>query len=151
MQDAEFVVRFLTLFELWRTFKGDLRESMDKFMERHQRAPLDELTNFEDSFLRAISRCEGYWGTHAFHRVDRGSWRDQALAGMYDAQMIAAANLGEPKAEVLSGRRTEIVASTRQLFADSQFETAVRVGTNTPRSVRLRVTAVMNLLESITG
>src|SRR5690606_25725607 len=46
MQDAEFVLRFLTMREVWQNFSGDFRSEMDRFMVRHRDANKAKLAEF---------------------------------------------------------------------------------------------------------
>jgi hypothetical protein len=148
MVDVEYVVRFLTLHESWRGFSGSLRDSMDSFMARHVKPTPDELRSFRADFRRSLSGCTDIWGANAFKRPDGPGWRDQALAGMYDAQMIAIAELSDNQLPRAIERKGEIVAGTRDLFSDPEFESAVRTATNTPSKIFYRVTAMLKLLNS---
>jgi Protein of unknown function DUF262 len=147
MQDAEYVLRFLTLSATWRTFSGDFARSMDAFMEEHQNASGAHLQSLRESFLSALSWCERLWGTHAFNRPEKGGWRDQTLAGVFDAEMVAVALLPPSILRSLVGK--DVPSATRELFRDGQFETAVRQGTNTPGRVRYRIDKMSNALRAI--
>ncbi|QQQ80466.1 DUF262 domain-containing protein [Saccharothrix sp. 6-C] len=149
MTDVEFVLRYLTLTEEWQNFSSDYRKSMDNFMERHEDASSREVAEYKLSFQRSIGYCESIWGEFAFKRPDKNSWRDQALAGMYDAQMVAIGLLTDKQAEAAVRRRTSVIDGTRDLFNDDEFETAVRVATNTPSRVRLRVERMYDLLRTV--
>ena len=148
MVDVEYVVRFLTLHESWTGFSGSLRDSMDSFMARNVKPTPDELIAFREDFKRSIHGCMNLWGNNAFKRPDGPGWRDQALAGMYDAQMIAVAELSDNELFNTLDHKAQIVAGTRELFADPEFESAVRTATNTPSKIFDRVTAMINLLRS---
>ncbi|MEU5260208.1 DUF262 domain-containing protein [Amycolatopsis sp. NPDC021455] len=148
MTDVEFVLRFLTLREQWENFSGDFRRSMDRFMAMHQKADAKRIDEYSASFLRSLKICQSIWGPHAFKRPDRGTWRDQALAGMYDAQMVAVDSLNETEAESVLARSDKVVRATRDLFADPEFEASVRVATNTPARVKLRIARMTDLLKA---
>ncbi|MFF4831435.1 DUF262 domain-containing protein [Streptomyces sp. NPDC001315] len=149
MVDVEMVLRFLTLRENWKSFSGDLRSSMDKFMERHRRPNDDVLQEYSGSFQRSMLACSEIWGTFAFKRPDRDGWRDQMLAGMYDAQMIAVDMLSDSQIQVLRGRSEAVTEETRRLFDDREFEGAVRVATNTPSRIFFRVKEMHHLLVKV--
>lgn len=85
-------------------------------------------------------------GDNAFRRPVDGGWRDQTLAGMWDAQMIAVDTLSAGERASAIERREEIISATRAAFNDSRFEQAVRVATNTPSSVRLRIRTMIETL-----
>lgn len=145
MLDAEYVLRYLTLAASWETFSGDLAKSMDEFMDENQHADGPRLRRFDLSFRRAIGWCEKLWGDHAFNRPDGAGWRDQTLAGMYDAEMVAVSQFSNDQLDSLDS--AEVLEMTRALFEDQSFDTAVRVGTNSPRRVRYRIE---RLYESLT-
>lgn len=146
MQDLEYVLRFLTLTGSWERFSGDLARSMDLFMERHQYAGPEELNAMSSSFRRTIEAAEEIFGALAFNRPEGNGWRSQALAGLYDAQMIALHELQNRDLRALAARPERAVSAVRGLFGDREFENAVRVGTNTPSRIRFRTTAMIQAL-----
>ncbi len=150
MTDIEFVLRYLTLKETWQNFSGDFRWSMDLYMEVHQSPGDDELSAIGAQFNRALGTCENLWGVHAFKRPEKDGWRDQALAGMYDTQMVAASLLSDDEIRVLSAAKDELVHATRQLFLDDEeFDAAVRVATNTPTRVRYRIGRLLDTMREL--
>lgn len=149
MLDAEFVLRFLTLRESWKSFSGDLRKSMDNYMAHNQTPAVAALGAHEDRFTQALAWCQHLWGARAFQRPVAGGWRDQALAGMYDAQMVAVTEL--PDASLRRLEPAKVLSATRRLFDDDQFERAVREGTNTPQRVRYRISELKRRLTDLAG
>ncbi|MCY1652877.1 DUF262 domain-containing protein [Streptomyces sp. JH010] len=149
MADVEMVLRFLTLRESWDTFSGDLRSSMDNFMEMYAKGNSLTLQECSRAFQRSISACESLWGNKAFKRPDRDGWRDQMLAGMFDAQMIAVDQLSDEQIKRLARQRNEVLRTTRELFERPEFEAAVRVATNTPSRIYLRIAEMRNALLAV--
>lgn len=148
MQDAEYVLRFLTLHSSWERFSGSLSRSMDDFMFDHRDIDGPNLAALIEPFGVAIARTAMLWGNVAFQRWDGQRWRQQALAGLYDAQMIAATLLTEAELVAISPKQSHIIAATLELFSDAEFEEAVRIGTNTPSRIKYRIDRVYNLLIS---
>lgn len=146
MQDAEYVLRFLTLRQSWEKFSGSLSRSMDDFMLSRRDIDADEADQTIEPFNEAIRRTSALWGDIAFQRWDGQRWRQQALAGLYDAQMIAASILSPAQIEVVSSKQRQIVAAMKRLFQVSEFEEAVRLGTNTPARIRFRIERVRDML-----
>ncbi|WP_275776305.1 DUF262 domain-containing protein [Paenarthrobacter sp. Y-19] len=147
MADAEFVLRYFTLERSWRNSRGELRVEMDQFMRENRFADPSQLRRLADSFRRSIESAHVIWGPDAFKRPGR----NQALAGMYDAQMLALHELGvkNPSAlEPFAGRIREI---TWDLFRDKAFDEAVRQGTNTPSRLRLRTERMLEVLHFAIG
>jgi hypothetical protein len=149
MEDVEVVLRFLTLRDQWEKFSGDYRRSMDTYMGRHQSDTSRDLDDLAARFNLSLARCERLWGSHAFKRPDGPGWRDQFLAGLYDAEMLACDALTPAEANSLAKKKQTVLKATRDLFSESDFESAVRQATNTPQRVRLRVRRMAQMLKHL--
>ena len=68
------------------------------------------------------------------------------IGGVYDAQMVAVDLLDDTQLGRLAARR--VVTATQQLFRDPDFDTSVRLSTNTSARVRYRIMRMIDLLES---
>jgi|GEM_PF-492639 len=147
MVDAEYILRFLALSQDWKSFRGDLRGAFDEFMQQHRFAPAKSLDNFSNRFISCIVSAEAIWGHWAFKRPGR----DQTLAGLYDAQMVALAELGPQVHKILIGKRELVARETDRLFDNQRFDEAVRIGTNTPARLRDRITTMIDVLTRIAG
>lgn len=146
MQDAEYVLRFLTLRQSWHEFSGSLSRSMDDFMlDNRERAEKDVLSIIKP-FQDTIDRTALLWGDVAFQRWDGQRWRQQALAGLYDAEMIGASLLTPEQVDSVSRKKSQVVLGTKDLFSNAEFEEAVRLGTNTPSRIRYRIERIRDLL-----
>ena len=149
MQDAEFVLRFLTLNRSWLNFSGSLSRSMDSFMLENSRLDEDAVAALVAPFHKAIQRTSTLWGENAFQRWDGQKWRQQALAGLYDAEMIAAAMLTDEQVSAVAKSRSDVLEATKDLFNQPEFEEAVRLGTNTPSRIRFRIQEISSMLLSL--
>ena len=149
MQDAELVLRFLTLRENWQHFSGSFSRSMDQFMIRNSHLTEKDSCELVEKFTSVISRVEELWGNFAFQRWDRQQWRQQALAGLYDAQMIACDQISDHRFEKLRSIQNQVIAETQKLFDDPAFEEAVRLGTNTPSRMTYRVKSTLTSLTNL--
>ncbi|MCA1408139.1 DUF262 domain-containing protein [Ensifer sp. IC3342] len=147
MQDAEYVLRFMTLYRDWRDFSGSLSKSMDTFMLKFRDASAEVIQRFSDDFRLNLNATYDIWGNYAFQRWDGQRWRQQALAGLFDAQMIAVASLEPHEVASAIGNRNNILEATKALFETSEYEEAVRLGTNTPSRLRYRVEATRHMLQ----
>ncbi|WP_405967252.1 DUF262 domain-containing protein [Streptomyces sp. NBC_00015] len=148
MTDAEYVLRFFTLRDNWEVFSGSLARSMDGFMLANHRRGVIFREDLHSSFLDALDLCQRIWGKNAYRRPTApGVWRDQTLAGMYDAQMVAVSTLSDQQRIHALRSASEIARVTQNEFlTDSQFEKSVRVATNTPSSVVYRIRKVRDIL-----
>lgn len=151
MEDVELVLRFFTLLDEWNAFSGDYRRSMDRYMAENERTSPKQRAQLALTFNVALDRCEALWDVHAFRRPEGQGWRDQDLAGLYDAEMIAAHSLTQAQFESLAARPDAVIKATRRLFRDSTFEAAVRTATNTPQRVHYRVSTMTEALRKLAG
>ena len=149
MNDVEYVLRFLTLNERMESFSGSLSGEMDDFMRHHQNPSAKVLSDISTSFSTTIARCEKLWGNRAFRRPEGNDWRDQTLAGMYDAQMLAASAISEVVFQKAADQTSILMNKTRKLFQDPEFDKAARAGTNTLARIRYRVRKMKEALEEI--
>lgn len=143
MTDAEFVLRFFALADRWKRFSGDIRLTLDNYMLENKEATGSELARLRRSFNNAVEVSEAIWGENAF----KWPGRDQSLAGLFDAQMIAIAELGPSKQSELVRASTRVRENTSELFTDHEFEESVRQATNTPTRLRYRVKRLIAALE----
>ena len=149
MTDVEMVLRFLSLRANWQAFSGDYRRSMDEFMAKNKKPSSLELKKFRTAFVSSISRCQKLWGKNAFRRYDITSYRDQFLAAIYDAEMIAVAGLSEARFAAVLAEKSKVISETKAIFKDIKFEDSVRVSTNSPARVRYRIEKVVHMLHNI--
>lgn len=152
MTDAEWVLRFFAMKATWKRFSGDYRQSMDDFMDDHANESQTYLRALHSSFTRSIEACETVFGRNAFKRPERGGWRDQAIAGVYDAEMVAFAELSDARLAAAVARRKALVSSVVNLFdTDIVFDQATRQATNTPGRVRYRVSKMLEAIRQSSG
>ena len=149
MLDVEMALRFFTFREQWMNFSGNSRGAMDSFMAKNRKPTAATLLKFESRFNEVLGYCSDIWGQNAFRRYTAGAFRDQFLASMYDAQMIAVDSLTPATIKTVISKKSSVLTATKKLFSDKRFEEAVRASTNTPSRVRYRIESVVNLLKSI--
>lgn len=149
MDDAEYVLRYFALKNAWQTFSGSLRGELDGFMIKNQHAKPALIKELREDFIRSLDACQAIWKEHAFRRHIGAEWRSQFLAGMYDAQMLAVAEMTDATVNKAITESATTVAHTAALFNNKDFEKSVRQGTNTPSFVRNRVNALMQMLQSL--
>lgn len=149
MLDVESVTRFFALADQWEAFGGSFRGALDQYMLENYTLGPSAVRVHEKRFNRAISACESIWGNLAFKRYDGVQWRDQMLGAIYDAQMVAIDMMTDRDLARLARSSAEVIEATEILFGDSEFDSAVRLGTNTPSRVRLRVERIQALFHAV--
>lgn len=146
MLDAEYVLRFLMLSEGWQNFKGDFREALDSFAFNNRDSNAAIIRRFEVKFNRAIGACENIFGSQAFRRP---GGRDEAIAAMYDAEMVALSRLTDAQLKTLHTKTAAVWESLSKLAEDSEFEKSVRSGTNTPGRVKYRISSMIAMFDEV--
>lgn len=144
MTDAEFVLRFFALEGSWKTFSGGLRETMDQFMLENRFMESESVDEKSRVFRECIEAAEAIWGSEAFKRPGR----DQALAGVFDAQMLALASLSSTDRSNAVKKSDAVQRALALKFdQDQTFDESVRRATNTPERLRYRVRTVIEALK----
>ena len=149
MQDVESALRFLCISNEWDHFSGDMRRSLDSFAAKNQNSTPVKLANAKARFSLALERCEILWGLNAFRRYDVKGYRDQFISAVYDAEMVAASELTEPKFRLLKSKKVAVGQATLKLFKDDRFVDSVRVSTNSPSRVIYRISKVKEMLAEV--
>lgn len=144
MTDAEFVLRFFTLTTGWREFRGELRTEMDRFMSQNRFLDDTSVDRYRRSFSVCMNTAEAIWGDEAFKRPGR----DQALAGLFDAQLIGLSEIPGSEHRNLIRHRTLVKRGFASLWDDAEFDEAVRRATNTPQRLAYRTQAALRVFES---
>lgn len=149
MEDAEYVLRYFALRNSWQTFSGSLRGELDGYMAKNQHIKPAGIKTLREDFIRSVDACRQIWKEYAFKRHTGTGWRSQFLAGMYDAEMLAASELTKSQLATAVSKSGAAVKRTAALFENAEFEKSVRQGTNTPSFVRNRVKSVIEMLRSL--
>lgn len=146
MQDAEYVLRFMALDTDLEGFRGSLSKAMDDFMLKTLHSSGTKALELGQRFKLALDRCQALWEEKAFRRPDGPSWRDQTLAGMYDAQMLSCVRINEEEFRRACKGKNALLQRTRDLFEEQDFDESVRSGTNTPARIQYRVKRMNEIL-----
>jgi Protein of unknown function DUF262 len=147
MRDAEFVLRFFTFRNSWSSFRGGIRRTMDKFMDDNREASPENLEGMRKEFQRTLAVVMNIFGEGTFRRwvPEKGSWRRQVIASLYDAQMFSCQYFREEHVEAV---RDDILERYKMLFEAPEFRRTIDAATNTPALFKERISQVKILLEN---
>jgi hypothetical protein len=69
-----------------------MRRTMDNYMEENRNMPDDELSKLAREFDRTLNIVASVFGDGTFRRwsPEKGVWRRQVIASLFDAQMFAS-------------------------------------------------------------
>lgn len=147
MDDVEHVLRFLTVFYTWQDPSGKLSDRMDRFMAEHRYSNTDE---YKFIFHKAIEGCQSIWGQYAFKKFVSGTWREQFISPLFDAQMAAVASLTDSEIQILSAQQNTVIDTTVQLFEENEeFLKSISQSTNNASAISTRISSILTMLNNI--
>ncbi|MFG2614451.1 DUF262 domain-containing protein [Streptomyces anulatus] len=147
MKDVELVLRYFTLRDSWRDFRGSMMYALNRHMSEH--AHVDDAVLMENraDFLTTLQKSITAFGPDLFRRQNRsGRPSPRIVVSIFDAQMLT---VREFSIEQLSRRTEEIQQGMRALFRDERFIESIGSHTNSPHSLHYRIEAVAHMLRSI--
>lgn len=149
MRDVEFILRYFTFRDSWKSYSGQMRSQLDKFMDSHRNASSTEINEMRQDFLDRLAVIEASFGEYAFKRWDpkRRQWRrNTILASLFDAEIFACRNL---TVEQVAPYHEEIIRGTQNLFLDPDFRQAIDAATNTPSYFKRRIEMMKRMIENV--
>lgn len=150
MRDAELVLRYFAFRKDWVTFSGGMKRHMDHFMFTYRNPDRKLLKELRDDFLKTLDVVDACFDGNAFNRwqPEKGTWRRQVLASLYDAQMFACQGR-DP--DVARGRKDILTEELKKLFEAEEFRRAIDAATNTPSYFRARIELMSRMLDRVLG
>ncbi|SFR44327.1 Protein of unknown function DUF262 [Marinobacter gudaonensis] len=147
MDDLELILRFFTIHDRWQSFGKKIAIAMDDFMAENQFGDVGRLRNL---FNFSIEGCQRIWGELAFQKPLNNGWRDQLIAPLFDAQMVAVSLIDEARVSELEEHSDEVLNATRELYYnDPEFHKAVTQATGDSLAIRNRISKLKNMLETV--
>ncbi len=145
MNDVELVLRYFAFRDYWTEFDGGITRRLDSYMADNKNMAGDEINDAHNDFLNTLSVVDAIWEDNAFRRwnPETGKWRNQILASLFDAQMLACRGLS--KIEVYE-KRDEILLKFQHLFENKEFQKAIKA--SIPEYFKLRVNLVKDIVLS---
>ena len=117
---------------------------MDDYMAKFSNPSSNWIKETKRQFIDTLDTVYSIWGESTFQRPQR----EQALAGVYDAQMLAIASFDDDARQKLIKCHKGIVADWLELFNNENFYEAVTNGTNAKGRLIYRVSTLEDLLRS---
>ncbi|KKI99431.1 DUF262 domain-containing protein [Prochlorothrix hollandica] len=150
MDDLELVLRFFTIRSRWENFGKKISVAMDNFMSENQFIEFNKVQELRESFNYSIQRCQRIWGEHSFQKPLNSGWREQLIAPLFDAQMVAVSLLSQERISGLERAQAAVLNATRALYEnDAEFHKSVSQSTGDSLAIRNRVSKLLNMLETV--
>ncbi|WP_432799924.1 DUF262 domain-containing protein [Poriferisphaera sp. WC338] len=157
MADAELLLRHLTIKNGYNretggisTYTGNMRSSLNRYMESAKKTVASELNMVKDEFLRSTYNVLGVFGNNAFHRIDEtGNFDGRLNRAIMDAILVA---FGYFDNDDLVSRKDDIKEMLRVLInEDVEFLDAITVRTSQKGKMEYRVHTFTCQLAKIIG
>ncbi len=148
MLDAEYVLRFFTLRDMWNHFPGAMKDAMDMFMEKYQNCGVEKINSLRNIFVDSLEICEAIWGDDSFKRPDGDVYRNQILQGLYDVQLVPFSFFQDQKALILSKKQKIRDSFSEALLTDNVFQEAIRQFTSNPVRVQYRISKMIEVIKN---
>lgn len=147
MVDVQYVLRFFTIKEYWKTFPGNMDKAMDKFMSANYKNSPQIIDAQKKDFLESLRFCEAVWGKEGFLKPNSNK---RVLQGFYDIEMVCASMLSSKQKNRLISKKTEIKNTlTKALKEDEDFSESVTQFTSNPFNVEYRISKFSEILKAI--
>lgn len=146
MSDVEYVLRYFTLKKKWNNFNGNMRVSMDNFMEENIDIAQQELDSFEDEYIKVLELCEAVWEDRAFKRPDG---RNEIIQGIYDAQTVGLSYFLHKKDDIINKKKQIKEKFEHEYFNDNEFQISMRQFTSNIKQVNYRISKIIDILNHI--
>ncbi|REC41341.1 MULTISPECIES: DUF262 domain-containing protein [Chryseobacterium] len=149
MKDAELVLRFFALKDIYKNYKGGLKNILDGYLDDNQDLKKNEISDLEKDFQSTLDLVQTIFGFDgAFRRwIPQGNkWKQQISAPIYDSQMLSL--YGKDKASILANKDS-ILRDFKQLFTeDNLFIESIESSTATPVRFQYRVEKFEEILNN---
>lgn len=148
MKDVELVLRFFALKDNWNSYSGGLKKILDSYMDENKHFKIDEVNLLEKSFIDTIKNVELIFGDDGSYRrwlPEKGKWKQQVSAPLYDAQMFACYNKDQ---QSLLNNKNEIIRKYKMLFTeDEEFMEAIGSSTAAPARFSYRTNKMNEIIQ----
>jgi hypothetical protein len=154
MADREMVLRFLAfrLTEPSNYPRGDLDDFLRRAMKRLNDLPEEQIERLSSDFARSMNDAASIFGQHAFRKVFTGRHgRLPINKALFEAESVGLAKLSDHELARLRRRQEKVLAQLVDLMEDGRFMQAISVGTGDVEKVRLRFSAMENMLKEVAG
>ncbi len=153
MEDLEMILRFFALLNFWDNLPNqNISRILDLYMQENRNPNQDEIQRLRALFNNSIQICEDLLQGNAFYKpTSQTTFREQLIAPLYDAQMIAVSILINEGhlSQLLQIDRTELRLRLFDLFqSNEQFIKSVTQATNNASNINTRIRTIYDLLNS---
>ncbi|UAY55781.1 DUF262 domain-containing protein [Arachidicoccus terrestris] len=147
MIDVQYVLRFFTIREYWKSFHGNMDKAMDEFMAKNYKNDPSTVAAQKRIFKNALKFCETIWGNEGFMKPDSNR---RIMQGFFDIQMVCCTFLNEAQYKKAMKSSAKVKSGLKNLLKnDKDFEESVSQFTSNAKNVQKRISTFINVLKQI--
>ncbi len=147
MKDAEMVLRFFALKDLWENYPGGLKRILDSYMDDNKNMDSIKVQHLAGDFLETLEKVQIIFGAEGCFRrwiPQKYKWKQQISVPLFDAQMLACY---EKDQQLIADSKNQILEEFKQLFTnDNTFIESIESSTATPNRFLYRVSKVNEII-----
>ncbi len=149
MKADELILRFFAFVSGWETYNKPLADFLNKYCERYRNVNDGELLALETKFLNTLNTVNAVLGNKSFRTFDQQHKSPKFNAALYDAQMIAFAELDIQQAQIAKLNQEGFSEMNYDFISAEPFVKYISSGTTDKNSVVGRITDYKNFISSI--
>jgi len=155
MADVELLLRHFTIKGGYdpatgkiSTYSGNMRSSLNHYMEKVRNLPKDELDRLKKEFLLSAMKVAAVFGADAFHRINSdGTFDDRLNRAIMDAVMVG---VGVHSLDALKAKEAAVKGVLQRLInEDAQFADAITTRTSDKQRMEYRVHTFTQQLDAV--
>ena len=149
MKTDELILRFFAFLNGWENYNKPLADFLNKYCERNRNMDDNSLLLLESKFLSTLTKVNAVLGNKSFRTFDQQHKSPKFNAALFDAQMIAFAELDIQQLQIDKLEQENYVEENYEYIASEQFVRYISSGTTDKNSVMGRITDYKNFISSI--
>lgn len=153
MADAEIVLRFFMLSTWYDAetgsiakYSGNMRSSLNKFMDTHRNAPEHQIEAFQSSFNESLDKVRAVFGDSAFRTWKGNSFDERPNRAIIDSQMVAMSVFSK---SLLIQHANQIMRAFKELCISPEYRDAVTLRTSNKAKTEYRVDVFARAIDDI--
>lgn len=149
MKTDELILRFFAFLNGWENYNKPLADFLNKYCERNRNMDDNSLLLLESKFLSTLTKVNAVLGNKSFRTFDQQHKSPKFNAALFDAQMIAFAELDIQQLQIDKLEQENFVEENYEFIASEPFVRYISSGTTDKNSVVGRITVYKNFISSI--
>jgi hypothetical protein len=148
MRDREFVNRFCAFYLLgYKAYRGDMDDFLASALKKMNQMSKDELVQLGKVFTKSLQVNYKLFEQHSFRKFIQKKQKRSALnASLWDVLSTAFIPYFDCN---IDAKHDQIFTAVRDLFQESEFNSAITISTNDTKKVTYRFTRMHTLMTEI--